>query len=107
MKVSGRRAYDIARKGGEVKLEPRPVRVYSIDLLGYEWPFVRVRIDCGRGTYIRAIARDLGAALNIGGHLTELRRTRIGDFNIAQAITLETLTAEGVAKHLQPIAPTH
>ncbi|MDB5356278.1 MAG: truB [Phycisphaerales bacterium] len=107
MKVSGRRAYDIARKGGEVKLEPRPVRVYSIDLLGYEWPFVRVRIDCGRGTYIRAIARDLGAALNVGGHLTELRRTRIGDFNIAQAITLETLTAEGVAKHLQPIAPTH
>ncbi|MDB5304490.1 MAG: truB [Phycisphaerales bacterium] len=103
MKVSGRRAYDIARKGGEVNLAPRPVRVYSIELLGYDWPFVRTRIDCGRGTYIRALARDLGAALNVGGHLTELRRTRIGDFDIAQAVTLETLTTDGVAPHLRPV----
>jgi tRNA pseudouridine55 synthase len=107
LKVGGRRAYDIARKGGEVNLAPRLVKVYAITLLHYAWPFARVRIDCGRGTYVRAIARDVGAALQVGGHLTELRRTRVGDFDIARSVTLETLATDGVAGHLQPVAPIH
>src|SRR5690242_7664254 len=78
LKVAGQRAYDLAREGKIVELEPRTVRVYGIELLEYAWPLVRLRIDCGRGTYVRAIARDLGEALNVGGHLTQLRRTRVG-----------------------------
>src|SRR5690606_10988024 len=63
MKVAGRRAYDLARRGQAVELEARPVQVYAADLVDYAWPLATVRIDCGRGTYIRAIARDLGEAL--------------------------------------------
>lgn len=104
MKIQGRRAYDVARRGGEVKLEPRTVHVYGIDLLDFCWPLLRLRIDCGRGTYIRSIARDLGEALNVGGYLTELRRTRVGEFSIDSAITIEQLQADGVAGHVHPIA---
>jgi len=103
MKVEGRRAYDLARKGKDVVLEARPVRVYGIDVLAYDWPLLRLRIDCGRGTYVRAIARDLGEALGTGGYLTQLRRTRIGSFDAAGAVTLERLKSEGTAQHLRPI----
>jgi len=101
MKVEGRRAYDLARGGKPVHLDARPVRVYGIEVLDYEWPLLRLRIDCGRGTYIRSIARDLGVALGTGGYLTRLRRTRIGNFEAAAGTTLERLRAEGVAPHLQ------
>jgi tRNA pseudouridine55 synthase len=102
MKVGGRRAYDLARAGEHVELEPRTVQVYGIEVLGFDWPLVRLRIDCGRGTYIRAIARDLGDALGVGAYLTQLRRTRIGEFDIDRAVTLETLANDGVAPHLLP-----
>ena len=105
MKVDGRRAYDLARKGNLVDLEPRPVRVYGIDVLDYDWPLLKLRIDCGRGTYVRALARDLGAALNTGGYLTALRRTRIGPFAGEDAVTVDRLKSEGPAAHLRP-APT-
>jgi tRNA pseudouridine55 synthase len=95
MKIEGRRAYDVARRGGQVKLEPRPVKVYSIELLEYQWPFVKLRIDCGRGTYIRAIARDLGERLGCGGYLTELTRTRVGDYQLADAVDLAAMIHEG------------
>jgi tRNA pseudouridine55 synthase len=101
LKVGGRRAYDLARGGQTVELAPRRVRVYGIELLGYEWPFVSLRIDCGRGTYVRAIARDLGEALGVGGYLTELRRTRVGPFEAIDAVTTERLQADGVAPHLR------
>lgn len=101
MKVNGRRAYDLARRGTPVILQPRTVHVHAIDLLDYDWPLLRLRIDCGRGTYIRSLARDLGEALGVGGHLTELRRTRIGDFTIASAVTLEQIAQTGVEAHLQ------
>jgi tRNA pseudouridine55 synthase len=92
LKVGGRRAYDLARKGKPVELSPRLVRVDAIELLSYVWPLVSVRIDCGRGTYIRAIARDLGQTLGVGGYLTELRRTRVGEFYAADSVKLEQLT---------------
>ena len=103
LKVGGRRAYDLARKGREVTLQPRNVRVYGIELLAYEWPFLRLRIDCGRGTYIRAIARDIGEALGVGGYLTELSRTRIGQFTLDDAVGLEQLTVESLPGKLKMI----
>jgi tRNA pseudouridine55 synthase len=103
MKVAGRRAYDLARGGVDVVLQPRPVDIYGIELLGYAWPSLRLRVDCGRGTYVRAIARDLGQALNVGGHLTELRRTRVGPFDVADGVRPDRLTAETFADHLAPV----
>jgi tRNA pseudouridine55 synthase len=102
MKVDGRRAYDLARRGKAVQLEPRPVRVYGIEILRYAWPLLSLRIDCGRGTYIRSLARDLGEALGVGGYLTELRRTRVGPFGVESAVTSEQLSADGVLQHLRP-----
>jgi tRNA pseudouridine55 synthase len=101
MKVGGRRAYDLARKGHEVTLQPRPVRVYGIELLSYEWPHARVRIDCGRGTYIRAIARDLGEALRVGGFLAELCRMRVGEFDLASSLELNSLSLETIQANLR------
>jgi len=101
MKVGGRRAYDLARRGHDVELEPRTVRVYGIELLDYDWPLARLRVDCGRGTYVRAIARDLGEKLGTGGHLRQLRRTRVGPFDVQAAVTLEQVQSEGVAQHLK------
>jgi tRNA pseudouridine55 synthase len=103
MKVDGRRAYDLARKGREVALEPRRVRVYGVELLDYAWPDLRLRIDCGRGTYIRAIARDLGERLDVGGYLTELRRTRVGTFDVKESVMLEGLTPEALTGLLQRV----
>lgn len=103
MKVEGRRAYDLARKGAQVTLPERPVKVYVIELLNYAWPELRLRIDCGRGTYIRAIARDLGEALDVGGYLMQLRRTAVGGFRVEGAARLEDLTIAQVAGVLQPV----
>jgi tRNA pseudouridine55 synthase len=101
LKVGGRRAYDLARGGQVVELQPRTVKVYAIEMLEYAWPLVRLKVDCGRGTYIRAIARDLGEKLGVGGFLTQLRRTRVGPFYASDAVSVEQLQAEGVEKHLR------
>jgi tRNA pseudouridine55 synthase len=103
MKVGGRRAYDLARQGKTVDLPPRPVQIYRMELLAYTWPTLSLRIDCGRGTYVRSIARDLGEALGTSGYLLELRRTRIGRFDLATAKTLEQLGQGDVRDHLQPL----
>lgn len=98
VKVAGRRAYERARAGEEVHLEARPVTVTRFDVLDtrVDGPFrdVDVLVDCSSGTYVRALARDLGAGLGVGGHLTALRRTRVGPFALAHARTLEALAAE-------------
>ena len=101
LKIDGRRACDRVRDGEVIELKPRMVKVYAIELLEFQYPFAKVRIDCGRGTYIRAIARDLGEALGTGGYLTELRRTQIGSFSIDLAVTPEQLSSENVADHLR------
>ena len=100
LKVQGRRAYDVARRGAEVALDPRPVQVYGIELLRYEWPLLQLRIDCGRGTYVRALARDIGEALGVGGYLVQLERTRVGHFALSNSVTLEELTPASLARHL-------
>lgn len=103
LRIAGRRAYELARRGEAVELQLRTVQVYRIQMLGFEWPLLRLLIDCGRGTYIRAIARDLGEALQVGGYVTELRRTRVGDFSADHAVTLEALSIAGVEPHLLPL----
>ena len=88
IKVAGRRAYDRVRAGEEVQLESRPVTVSAFELLATtrgEFVDLDVRVECSTGTYVRALARDLGAKLGVGGHLTALRRTRVGPFSIANA----------------------
>jgi tRNA pseudouridine55 synthase len=80
IKVEGTRAYASARKGDPVALAARPVRIDAIRVFGFDWPYLDVEIDCGKGTYVRSIARDLGQVLGCGGLVETLRRTRVGPF---------------------------
>lgn len=91
IKVGGRRAYALARKGEAVELEARPVRIDAIEVLGYAWPVLELRVTCGKGTYIRSLGRDIGAGMGVGGVLTALRRTRVGAFTLGEAVTLGEL----------------
>jgi tRNA pseudouridine55 synthase len=88
-KVSGRRAYDLARRGEDVLLAPRRVRIHALDLLAYAYPRLELRVRCGKGTYIRSLARDLGERLGCGALVEKLRRTRVGPFEAAHALPLE------------------
>jgi tRNA pseudouridine55 synthase len=89
IKVGGKRVYELARKGKEVKLEPRPVVVREFGIVSLRLPVLEFRVVCSTGTYIRSLANDLGAALGCGGYLSSLRRTRIGEFRVEQAMTME------------------
>ncbi|MFK4089841.1 tRNA pseudouridine(55) synthase TruB [Kribbella sp. NPDC020789] len=98
IKVDGKRAYERVRAGEEVALKPRTVTISRYDVLEIRvsdsWIDLDISVDCSSGTYIRALARDLGADLGVGGHLTALRRTRVGSFGLDQAHTLESLAEE-------------
>jgi tRNA pseudouridine55 synthase len=89
IKVNGKRVYELARKGREVKLEPRRVLVSEFELTRFRLPEVGFRVVCSTGTYIRSLANDLGAALGCGGYLAGLRRTRIGEYRVEEAMTME------------------
>ncbi len=95
IKVGGKRAYQLAREGQAIELAPRDVRIDRFDVLAVRrhegLVDVDVDVDCSSGTYIRALARDVGGALGVGGHLTALRRTRVGRFGLDQARTLDDL----------------
>jgi tRNA pseudouridine55 synthase len=99
-KVSGRRAYDLARRGQETPLQPRRVHVYGIDLLSYAYPRLELEVRCGKGTYIRALARDLGDRLGCGALVQTLRRLRVGPFTEADALSLSTAAATARARML-------
>jgi tRNA pseudouridine55 synthase len=114
IKVDGRRAYALARAGEEVELKSRTVTISAFEVLETrrgEFVDVDVRVECSSGTYIRALARDLGGALGVGGHLTALRRTRIGPFPVTDAATLEHLVVADALRAPAEIAsmlfPTH
>jgi tRNA pseudouridine55 synthase len=91
IQVNGRRAYDMARKGEAVELEPRTVHIHQLELVRWESPNAVIRVRCSRGTYIRALARDIGEAMNTFAHLATLRRTRLGPFAVEHATTLDEL----------------
>ncbi len=89
LKVDGKRAYELARKGKDVELKPKLLVIDEIELLDFENCILQLRIVCSKGTYIRALARDIGEALQSGGHLVQLQRTKIGDVTLEEAKTLE------------------
>lgn len=89
-KVDGTRAYDLARKGKEVDLKPKLLVIDEIELLDCNLPEIKIRVVCSKGTYIRALARDIGEALNSGAHLTGLIRTRIGEITLDKCMSVET-----------------
>jgi tRNA pseudouridine55 synthase len=102
LKIKGRRAYELARSGRRVGLPPRLVRVDRVELAAYAWPRLELEIDCGAGTYIRAIARDLGETLGCGGLIETLVRTRIGPFTLDRSVDPDTLTPGSLPDHLRP-----
>lgn len=92
MWIDGKRAYDLARAGKDFDMKERPVTIHSIDVLAYDFPALRVSVRCGKGTYIRSLARDIGVALTgFAGCLAGLRRTAIGPYDIKDAVMLEEL----------------
>jgi tRNA pseudouridine55 synthase len=102
-KVGGRRAYDLARRGHDVELQPRRVTIYRIDVLAYEYPHLDVEVHCGKGTYIRSLARELGERLGCGALVETLRRTAVGPFETVDAIRVEA-DRETARASLLPIA---
>jgi tRNA pseudouridine55 synthase len=92
IKINGKPAHRLVRAGKDVKLEPREVEIKSIEILKYEWPFLKLRVVTGPGVYIRALARDIGRELGVGGYLYELERTRVGEYDKNNALTIEELT---------------
>lgn len=95
-KVGGERAYQRVRRGETVELPPVPVEVHELELMEMDLPLIRFRVRCSTGTYVRALARDLGEHLGVGAHLTALRRTAIGDFQVDEAPEPEGLARPGV-----------
>lgn len=89
VKVDGKRAYQHARKGDEVELKAKPLEISEFELLNFNGQDMELRIVCSKGTYIRALARDLGLALGSGAHLTALRRTRVGDISLQSCVSVE------------------
>ena len=90
-KVEGKRAYELARKGEEVELKSKTLIIDELELLECELPVIKIRVVCSKGTYIRALARDIGTALNSGAHLIALERTRIGDVTLDMCMNPEDI----------------
>ena len=105
IRIDGARAYDLAREGETFEIEPRPINVYRLSLISAEPDAAVLEAECGKGAYVRAIARDLGRALGCYGHVIELRRTRVGPFSADSAVRLDRLPgdAELMPRALQPV----
>jgi tRNA pseudouridine55 synthase len=99
IKINGKPLYELARKGIEVDRKPRVVIVRSIEIMEFKMPYLRLRVSCTKGTYIRSLCNDLGDALGVGAHVTELVRTRIGDFTLENAAAIEELPQKTEALH--------
>ena len=102
IKVQGRRAYDLARRQQPVNLPERPVTVYAMEILSYEYPELTLAVRCSAGTYVRALGRDLARSLSTAAVMAALVRTAIGEFRLDQAVEFDHLTDENWAAHLAP-----
>ena len=102
LKVQGRRAYELARAGMSVELAPRPVEIHRLEVLSYDYPELVLEVECGSGTYIRSLGRDLAESVGTCAVMSALTRTAIGCFQIADAWTPEKLTRPAISKWLQP-----
>lgn len=111
IKVSGKPLYRLARKGIEIERMPRKVIIDSIEILSFESPFLKLRVSCSKGTYMRSLCNDIGNALGVGAHMTELIRTRIGEFTIENSARINELphktaslcSIDAALKHLPEI----
>ncbi len=101
--VDGKRAYDIARKGHTPDIAARPVEVLSINITNYQWPLLTIDVACGKGTYIRSLARDIGTSIGVGGVLTALRRTEVAPFHIDLAWKLDDVPDPLSPASLMPV----
>jgi tRNA pseudouridine55 synthase len=99
IKINGQRAYDLARKGQEVVLEPRKVKIYSNELAEYIYPIVKFSSHVGSGTYIRSLVADVGNYLGVGAYMSDLRRTQIGSYSIDNSVSLESLNTENIQNY--------
>ena len=100
LKVAGQRAYALARRGEAVELKPRPVSVYRLDVVRYEYPELELDIECGSGTYVRSLGRDLAESLETSAVMSALTRTAIGEFTLDTAVDVNELTSESLPRHL-------
>jgi tRNA pseudouridine55 synthase len=101
IKVDGQPLYKKARKGETVEIKPRPVEIYKFEITNIDMPYLDFKVACSKGTYIRSLAYDFGRALNNGGYLTDLRRTKIGDYSIKKAWDLDELL-QHIEENYQP-----
>lgn len=92
VKINGERAYKLARAGKAVEMPTRKVKIYEIEILEYSWPMLKIRTEVSSGTYIRQLGEDIGEKLGVGGYLTELRRTKVGEYRIEDAMTIEEIS---------------
>lgn len=106
LKRDGTPLYVLARRGETVERAPRPIEIFSLDLLSFESDRLRLRVACSKGTYIRTLAEDIGASLGCGAHLSALRRTGTGSFDLADAVSLETLASMPEADRDVLLAPS-
>ncbi len=100
IKINGQPAYRLARKGKAVQLSPRPVNIYSLNLLDYKYPLIKLETSVSSGTYIRSLAEDIGKELKTGAYTVELRRISIGQFTVSNAIAPQELTIRQIQNHL-------
>lgn len=91
IKMNGKKAYQLARKGKDVKMKARQVIIKNIRIISYRWPYLKIKVVCGPGTYIRALARDIGHELGCGAYLADLERTRVGEYTIEEAKRIEDM----------------
>ena len=102
-RIKGKRAYDLARAGKKVELKPVKIKINKIKILSYKWPFLKIEVDCGSGTYVRSLANGIGEKLGVGGILVELKRTKVKNINIKKAIKLEILNEKNWERKLVDI----
>jgi len=105
IKINGQRAYKLARDGKAPELAPRPIHIEHNTLEHYDYPIVSFTTHVTSGTYVRSLVEDLGKTLGTGAYMSDLRRTHVGAFDIAHAITMDDITAEKIAAHVQPMPP--
>jgi len=101
--INGQRAYKLARKGEQVDMPTKTVRIDAVELLDYAYPMLTLKITCGRGTYIRSLGRDIGQKLGTGGHLAALRRTAVGDYSLDIAHPIERFDEPITQEDLMPV----
>lgn len=104
LKIEGKRAYAVARRGETVTLQARPIEVYSMDLVSYEYPTLVLDIRCGSGTYVRSLGRDIARAVGTEAVMSDLLRSEIGPFMVSDSLNYDQITGETIAAHLRPAA---